>query len=339
MVENSKVKIGIIGAGGIATGVHLPALSEIDEVKIMAVCDIIEEKADKAAEKYSIPKIYSLYKKMLAQEDLDAVFILVQPDKLFRIVIDSLDSGVDTFMEKPAGITSFQAETILRKAEDKNLMVQVGFNRRYIPLVQKVVDIMKETTEITQVEGCFFKNGSAAFYDGCASSFMCDTIHAIDMVRWIAGSQPVEVSTVQNKVNDVVPNSWNSVVRFENGVTGIIKANYQTGGRIHNFEIHGPEASAYINLGFGGAACEAKILFARGKGTYSLASAGSGNEKIKKLDGLKIAGNDKYYRYYGFYQEDKEFVESVKSNKTPLVDIKEAAETMHFVEKLKSNLL
>lgn len=51
------------------------------------------------------------------------------------------------------------------------------------------------------------------------------------------------------------------MIRFDNDITGIVKANYQTGGRVHTFEIHGPEAGTYINLGFGKAACEASILF------------------------------------------------------------------------------
>lgn len=41
------------------------------------------------------------------------------------------------------------------------------------------------------------KHSSAAFYDGCASSYVCDTIHAVDLVRWIAGAEPVHMATVE----------------------------------------------------------------------------------------------------------------------------------------------
>lgn len=69
---------------------------------------------------------------------------------------------MDVFVEKPAGITTYQTETLLRKSREMNRILHVGFNRRYIPLIQHVLKIIKETTKITQVEGCFVKHRDAA---------------------------------------------------------------------------------------------------------------------------------------------------------------------------------
>lgn len=339
MSSKSTLDIAVVGAGGIANNIHLPALKRIDNIRVTAICDIVREKAEQTAARYNIPAVYTAYAEMISQEKPDGVFVLAEPDQLFRIALLCLDAGVDVFIEKPAGISLYQARTLQRKAEDKNRILQVGLNRRYIPLVQKVLRIMQDTTEITQVEGCFFKNGTAAFYGGCASAFVCDTIHAIDLMQWIAGGQAKKAAMIESRVNSEVPNIWNSIIKFDNGVTGIIKANYQTGGRVHTFEIHGPAASAYINLGFGEIACAADIIYFGGQESISVSSKGAGNCRIEHIDGIALSGHDEYYMYYGYYQENLEFIQCIKSRVQPLTNISEAVKTMALVEMLSNSLI
>ena len=66
-----KVKIGIIGCGGIANGKHMPSLAKLDNAEMVAFCDIIEERAKEAAEKYGVEgaKVYVDYNEMLKNED------------------------------------------------------------------------------------------------------------------------------------------------------------------------------------------------------------------------------------------------------------------------------
>ena len=337
MSEDTPLRIGVIGVGGIARSVHLPSLNDIPGAEVVALCDLVEQRAIDQASRYSIPRTYTLYREMLRREELDAVFVLVEPGNLFHVVMGCLEAGIHTFMEKPPGITSYQAASLLRASQAAGRILQVGFNRRHIPLVRKVVDTMRNATTINQVEGRFMKCGTAAFDKGGVSAFQSDTIHAVDLVRWIAGGTPVSAATVCSRVDDVVPNSWNSVVRFDNGVTGIIKANYQTGGRTHTFEIHGAGASAFINLGFGAEACEAQILATEGKGGYSLAATGVGSTGLQVMDGKALAGSDKFYRYYGFYQEDLHFLECVRRGTEPETGIADAVKTFDFVDLLASS--
>ena len=70
-----KLKIGIIGCGGIANGKHMPALKRIKEVEMVAFCDIIPERAEKAANKFGTPdaKVYTDYKELLKDKSIDVV--------------------------------------------------------------------------------------------------------------------------------------------------------------------------------------------------------------------------------------------------------------------------
>ncbi len=337
MESMKKLDIAVIGAGGIARNVHLPSLAEMEDVNLVAICDIVEERAAAMAEQYGIPRVYTLYQAMLAQENLDAVFVLVEPGNLYHVVWHCLDAGLDTCMEKPPGVTLYQAESLARKADAAQCILQVGFNRRHIPLVRHVKELVEARTRITQVEGCFLKFGNAAFDRGSLSAFPSDTIHAVDLVRWLAGGTPEKVALVTGQYDDEVVNAWNGVFRFDNGVIGTLKANYKTGGRIHRFEVHGPGLSAYINLGFGGAACDAVLLAHEGEIRYSLAATGAAEQGIVTLDGMDLVGSEDFYKYYGFYQEDRHFIDCVREGARPETDIHDAVKTMRFVELLLSS--
>ena len=71
-----KIKAGIIGCGGIANNKHLPAIRKVDRMEMVAFCDIIRERAEKAAAEYGAPgaRVYTDYKELLAEE-LDVVYV------------------------------------------------------------------------------------------------------------------------------------------------------------------------------------------------------------------------------------------------------------------------
>ena len=73
-----KVRIGIIGCGGIANNKHMPALSKLPDVEMVAFCDIVVERAEKAAKKFGIEgaKVYEDYKELLKDETIDVVHVL-----------------------------------------------------------------------------------------------------------------------------------------------------------------------------------------------------------------------------------------------------------------------
>jgi predicted dehydrogenase len=201
------------------------------------------------------------------------------------------------------------------------------------------METMRARTRVTQVEGSFLKFGSASFDHGSLSAFASDTVHAIDLMRWMAGGTPQAAALVVGQYDDVVPNAWNGVCRFDNGVTGIIKANYRTGGRIHRFEAHGPGMSALIDLGFGPPACAAQLLVHSGRERYSMAAQGAAEERVETLDGIAIAGSAEYHKYYGYFQEDRHFVDCIRAGRQPETSIDDAVLSMEMVEMLQANVI
>jgi len=336
-----SVNVAVIGAGGIARSAHLPSLREMADVHLVAICDIIEARAAEMARRHAVPRVYTLYKEMLAAErdEVDAVFVLVEPSNLFDVTWHCLDGGFHVFMEKPPGLNLFQCRSLARKADEAGRILQVGFNRRHIPLVRRVKQLLQEHTTINQVEGCFFKFTSAVFDHGGVPALESDLIHAMDLVRWIAGGRAVRAATVAGSGDEPVRNRWTSVLRFDNGVTGIVKGNYRTGGRVHRFEIHGAGLSAYIDLGFGTAACEAVLLSHKGKVRYSLAARGEEGREVERVDGIELAGGDAFHRYYGFCFEDRHFIDCVKTGAEPETSIRDAVESMKLAEMIRASTI
>lgn len=330
-----RARVCVIGAGGIANAVHLPSLYELDEADIVGICDLHLEKAQTAAQKYGIPHFYWNMYEMLDEQKPDCALVLVEPDRLFRAAQDCMMAKVPLMMEKPAGISAHQANALARISRDTGVTCAVAMNRRHIPLVQTVMQRMREATRILQVDGVFMKNTDLAHAWEYSSAFATDIVHAADLVRYLAGSEVENAATVIGRFSGCpVDNAWSSVMRFQNGITGTLKANYETGGRIHTFEMHGPGASAFINLGFGGSECEATILYHDGGSMYSRAAAGIGGQTSERIDGKQLAGSEDYHAYYGYKQEDKDFIHAVLGGRRPLCTIQDAVGTMEMIELL-----
>jgi predicted dehydrogenase len=128
-MSESKLKVGIIGGGGIVRA-HLPQLTRrSDAVEVVAVSDVNPEAAKGTAEEYSIPRHSTDYKEWL--DDVDAVVIGVPTHLHHTIGIDCANAGKAIFMEKPLTRTREQADQLLAAVEKSGVPFQVGFVRRF----------------------------------------------------------------------------------------------------------------------------------------------------------------------------------------------------------------
>ncbi|MDR2656933.1 MAG: Gfo/Idh/MocA family oxidoreductase [Oscillospiraceae bacterium] len=130
----AKLQVGIIGCGGIANGKHLPALKRIKEVELVAFCDIIPEKAEKAAKKYGVEdaKVFEDYKELL-KLDLDVVHVLTPNSSHSPITVDALEAGKHVMCEKPMAINSAEAKKMVDTAKRTGKKLTIGYQNRFRP--------------------------------------------------------------------------------------------------------------------------------------------------------------------------------------------------------------
>lgn len=128
-----QLRVGIIGCGGIANGKHLPAMKELGCFDIVAFCDLVAERAEKAKDLYGTKDavIYADYKEMLEDKTLQAVYVLT-PNKSHSVIsIDAMRAGKHVMCEKPMAKTAEEAEQMLFAAKETGKILTIGYQNRY----------------------------------------------------------------------------------------------------------------------------------------------------------------------------------------------------------------
>lgn len=129
-----KLKIGVIGCGGIANAKHLPSLSKLPELcEIVAFCDLIPQRAQEAAEKYGAPdaKTYTDYRELLADPKIDVVHVLTPNVAHCQITIDAFEAGKHVMCEKPMAPTAADAQRMIDAARRAGKKFTIGYQNRF----------------------------------------------------------------------------------------------------------------------------------------------------------------------------------------------------------------
>ncbi len=143
----AKVKIGFIGCGGIANGKHLPGMAQQKEyVDLVAFCDLIPERAEKAAKEYGTPdaKVYTDYHELLADKSIDAVHVLTPNIAHCEITVAALEAGKHVLCEKPMAATTADAKKMLEARDRTGKMLTIGYQYRHFPMNQVAKGIVDD---------------------------------------------------------------------------------------------------------------------------------------------------------------------------------------------------
>jgi predicted dehydrogenase len=125
---NNKLRVGIIGCGGLSQGSHIPALlrmKDTDNVEIVAVCDIYQKRLDQAASKTGAKPIKD-YRELLNQKDIDYVAIITPEHWHAKMTMDAADAGKHIYCEKPMTWSIEEAKKVVKKIQETKVKMQVG---------------------------------------------------------------------------------------------------------------------------------------------------------------------------------------------------------------------
>ena len=133
MGKTTELRVGMIGVGAIAAGKHLPSLTKLDAVKMVAFCDIIEERATTNAEKFGVKgsKVYTDYRKMLDAEKLDVVHVCTPNISHAEIAVAALEAGCHVMCEKPMAKTAEGARLMAAAAKRTGKKLTIGYQNRF----------------------------------------------------------------------------------------------------------------------------------------------------------------------------------------------------------------
>ena len=249
------VKVGIVGCGGIANGKHLPALKKLKEVEMIAFCDIIVERAEKAAKEYGVEgaRVYKDYKEMLAKEDLEVVHVLTPNREHAPISIDAMEAGCHVMCEKPMAKTYADAKAMLDAHKRTGKKLTIGYQNRFRPDSQ----YMKKACERGDLGEIYYAKGHAVrrravptwgvFLDEDAQGggpLIDIGTHALDLTLWCMDNyKPKSVKgVVYKKLGDQTEtgNAWGDwdpkeytvedsafgFIEMENGATIVLESSW-----------------------------------------------------------------------------------------------------------------
>jgi len=317
-IQNPKsVRVALVGAGGMANGVHYPSLSEMKDVRMAAICDLVPEKAHETAERFAIPKVYADYRTMLEEVKPDAVYVLMPPHQLFDVAVDVLKRKHHLFIEKPPGVTAYQTRQLARHAKRNKVIGMAGFQRRYVPLINTLKKKVEARGPIHTAEVNFIKFATDVdYYDGAIDILSCDAIHAVDTLRYLCGGDVVSVASSVRAIDADEANASYALIVFSTGATGLLKTNWACGHRVFSVEMHTTGASAYAEPDVGGALYR------------------DGATESERYDPGECAKSDAMWRRLGFFGENRHFIDCIKKGRQPRSSFEDAAATMELVERI-----
>ncbi len=130
----AKVRIGIVGCGGIANQKHMPSLKQFPErAEMVAFCDIIEERAVKAAKEYGVEgaKVYTDYTEMMKNEDIDVIHVCTPNVAHCPIAVAAFEAGKHVMCEKPMAHNTEDAQKMIDAWKASGKKFTIGYQNRF----------------------------------------------------------------------------------------------------------------------------------------------------------------------------------------------------------------
>ncbi len=118
-----KIKVGVLGCGVIANSNYIPGISGMDKAELVAVCDLVPERAHETADRYDVPKTYTDTDAFLADPDIQLVVNLTEIQNHYRTNMAALQAGKHVYTEKTMTVTADEATNVINEATSRGLML------------------------------------------------------------------------------------------------------------------------------------------------------------------------------------------------------------------------
>lgn len=240
-----KTRVGIIGCGGRCQA-HIDGLLRMEDVEIVAIAEPVEERRLAGSKKTGAQRLYKDHTELFAHENhdtLDVLYICVEPTAHTDIEETAVEMGIPFLVEKPMNMDIHKAEAISKKIEEKGLLTAVGFQDRYLDLMEMVKEELPKHKAGGLVYGAWIGGIPGVWWwqkkSTCGGQLVEQNIHLADGLRWLYG-EPLSVYATASRGlveagKDGVSPEYDTddhstvVFRFPNNVTAtLVSACYST---------------------------------------------------------------------------------------------------------------
>jgi len=252
-----KLRVGVIGLGGIAN-YHVQAFLD-SGAELVACCDIKPDVLTQFADRYAVVERYTDYKEMLHEVDLDIVVICTNETLHAEMTVQAAVSGPRAILcEKPMAMNLGEADEMLRKCNESNVLLVIGHQRRYKPQYARAKELLQE--------GIIGKLYEIHATGHPYTSLLVDGTHTVDLIRFYLDDAPaewvfgqVDVRTRRKGWGHVLEDAAMAIIRFSTGVRAFMTLGGHitqkaeslgascSGGNYHRIVLYGSEGLIEIN--------------------------------------------------------------------------------------------
>lgn len=233
-----RIRVGVVGAGKIATIAQLPTLVQRPDVELTT---LVSRQEDPSAivQRWGFRSSARTVEEALGRSDLDALFVLTPRSEHVAAVESALSAGLDVFCEKPLATETKDAERLADLAEAGGRILMVGFNRRFAPVYQAG----REAFGVAGASFCVAqKNRAGSEYRATFEN----SIHMVDLLRWYCGGEVVSVQAHAAGDDPWEEDGVGALVRFSTGNTGVLLAARNAGVWSEKLDAYGARRSVEI---------------------------------------------------------------------------------------------
>jgi len=258
MTTENRVKWGVMGCANIAVQHVLPAMMLAENATLLAAASRTLDKAQGVADQFGAPRAYGSYEALLADPDVEAVYIPLPNNMHKPWSIAAVEAGKHVLCEKPMALDAAEARDMQAAAKANDRLILEAFMYRHSPVVQRTIELVREGVigELREMYASFSfvitpdaanvrlwggKGGGAIYDVGC---------YCLNVLRMVAGREPVSVSATFGWSDEFdVDMSGEGVLDFDENLRGLFSARFDSSGGSY-FRAKGTKGSLELCVGF-----------------------------------------------------------------------------------------
>ena len=191
----NRIRCGVIGLGWFGEH-HVDALKQLPMADVAAVCTRREQRVKEVAQKYDVPKTYTDYRHLLADDDIDMVTVVTHVGDHLEPTIDAIQAGKHVFLEKPMADSVEACDQILAELTNSNQAFMVGhlcrFDTAYALAKEEIA-----AGNLGKILTMHARRNLAKWITEShlpkISSLFGDGVHDLDLMLWYTGAKPTSV--------------------------------------------------------------------------------------------------------------------------------------------------
>ena len=304
-----KIRVAVIGIGGIGRGVHVPAYKNNNNVDLVALVDTDEKRAKRVASKFHVKRVFPSTEELFRNEEIDAVSICTPPDSHAEIALQAFANGAHVLCEKPLANDLKAGSKMVRVSRTKDKILMVGFHRHFTPNYQEAKQciLRGDMGHVYCIEDQFVEpnplfgwSKSAWFLDPTVGGVLNDLgSHIFDLLNYLFEDYPVAVSAYNSTfLNSPVEELSTFIVEYPGGRSGIGKVSWLSSTVTESISVYGTAQNLFASPNF---LVKVNATDVPEVALWRAASESLLSLKFPKLSLLRIKKDDPYQREIDYF--------------------------------------